>query len=524
MKAKIILLISVVVVCLSCKKEDNRNGVVGVPSVQTNSPLFVYSSDVGLSGRIVSSGASELTEKGFCWSTSPGSSLANNSTIIAGTDTGLFSFIVPITNPDTIYFRAYAKNSLGTGYGSEVSVIVPNYNTPPTLDGLSVNATNNVTFQLASSVLSEGSDPAIHGFVVGMLPSPTLNNSDVISFSETGTGGFDTTVSLMANSTYYIRAFAQNSAGITYSVQRSIVTSNPILGSVVLNQPVVLSCTEIEVSSVINSLGGDQLAFSGFCWSTQANPTISNNTQTTQNPIFSSTDFFIVSGLMPSTTYHFRAFVSNAQGVAYSQDQSITTDAQALAVVGSIPCSQITYSSAFATGTVDNDGCSSVISRGFCYSTNSNPTINNSIVNSGSGIGLFSTTISNLNAGTTYHLRPFAQNASGFSYGSEVTFTTLSFGPPSVATLAFNSVTSTSATISGSVSADGGSAVITRGVCYSTTTNPTISNSVSFSGSGLGSFSCNLSGLASGTTYYVRAFAINSFGTGYGSTLSFTTP
>ena len=84
-------------------------------------------------------------------------------------------------------------------------------------------------------------------------------------------------------------------------------------------------------------------------------------------------------------------------------------------------------------------------------------------------------------------------------------------------------VSLTTATVGGNVTSDGGAVVIERGVVYSTSQNPTTSNSKKTSGSGTGSFSVSLSGLSEGTTYYVRAYAINSKGISYGEEKSFTT-
>ena len=69
----------------------------------------------------------------------------------------------------------------------------------------------------------------------------------------------------------------------------------------------------------------------------------------------------------------------------------------------------------------------------------------------------------------------------------------------------------------------GGATVTERGICWSTSHNPTTSGSHANSGTGTGSFSVNMTGLAANTTYYVRAYAINSAGTSYGSEVSFTT-
>ncbi len=96
--------------------------------------------------------------------------------------------------------------------------------------------------------------------------------------------------------------------------------------------------------------------------------------------------------------------------------------------------------------------------------------------------------------------------------------------PPLVTTTAASAITFTTAVSGGNVTSDGGAPVTARGVCWSTSPNPTIANSLTSNGTGLGSFTSNLSGLSPGTTYYVRAYATNQSGTGYGNEISFTTP
>jgi uncharacterized protein (TIGR02145 family) len=81
----------------------------------------------------------------------------------------------------------------------------------------------------------------------------------------------------------------------------------------------------------------------------------------------------------------------------------------------------------------------------------------------------------------------------------------------------------TSATSGGNVTDDGGSAIVSRGVCWSLINPPTIADSKTEDGEGTGSFSSDISELNVGTIYYVRAYATNSSGTVYGMVLSFTT-
>lgn len=84
-------------------------------------------------------------------------------------------------------------------------------------------------------------------------------------------------------------------------------------------------------------------------------------------------------------------------------------------------------------------------------------------------------------------------------------------------------ITSASANTGGNITSEGGAAVTTRGICYSTSPNPTTANNLITAGSGIGSFSTTLTGLTPNTTYYARAYAINSFGTAYGNQQVFTT-
>jgi uncharacterized protein (TIGR02145 family) len=98
--------------------------------------------------------------------------------------------------------------------------------------------------------------------------------------------------------------------------------------------------------------------------------------------------------------------------------------------------------------------------------------------------------------------------------------------PGSLATITTTTVTNISGTTAvsgGNITNNGGSLVTQRGVCYSTSANPTTANSTIISGSGTGSFTSNLTALTANTTYYVRAYAINSSGTSYGNQVSFTT-
>jgi len=98
-----------------------------------------------------------------------------------------------------------------------------------------------------------------------------------------------------------------------------------------------------------------------------------------------------------------------------------------------------------------------------------------------------------------------------------------SAGLPTVTTANAIGITSKSAKSGGYVTNDGGATVSERGVCYSSTPNPTTDNNKVISGSGTGIYDAVLTGLAEGTLYHIRAYAINSTGTAYGEDVHFTT-
>ena len=96
-------------------------------------------------------------------------------------------------------------------------------------------------------------------------------------------------------------------------------------------------------------------------------------------------------------------------------------------------------------------------------------------------------------------------------------------GLPTVFTLAATNVTGTSAKCGGNITADGGSTITARGICWGVSSSPTVDGDHIANGTGAGSFYVNLNDLQSGITYHVRAYAVNSVGTAYGNEITFTT-
>lgn len=214
----------------------------------------------------------------------------------------------------------------------------------------------------------------------------------------------------------------------------------------------------------------------------------------------------------------------NAQVVVMPSFQGVHTSAQ-IAQINTLITSNITQTTAESGGNILSNGGSAVIARGVCWSINSNPTINDNFTSNGTGTGQFSSVLSGLTPLTTYYVRAYATNNTGTSYGNQEIFTTLAVSPPTVITENIINIGITTATGGGNIISDGGSNVTARGVVWSTTQNPTVTANlgITTNGTGIGSFTSNITGLSDGVTYYVRAYATNSIGTAYGNQVSFTT-
>jgi hypothetical protein len=162
--------------------------------------------------------------------------------------------------------------------------------------------------------------------------------------------------------------------------------------------------------------------------------------------------------------------------------------------------------------------------KGVCYDIAPAPTTAKSkvVFTAPSTTATFNVKIGGLAYATKYYARAYGVNSSGTIYGEEVNFTTLPVGP-TVTTADISVITGNSAAGGGNVTNAGGAPVTARGVCFGITHNPTVSGSKTTDASGIGAFTSALTSLKGNTLYYVRAYATNSAGTGYGPEKSFTT-
>ncbi|HET8540370.1 MAG TPA: hypothetical protein VFL83_10910 [Anaeromyxobacter sp.] len=278
---------------------------------------------------------------------------------------------------------------------------------------------------------------------------------------------------------------------------------------------------EAVVDAAVTDSGGELVFARGVVIATHADPTLDDTIWFSgggAGPFATR-----CSDLAPATTYHVRAFATNAMGTSYGVERSFTTLALTVPVLTTRPPENVTTTTAISGGDVTDDGGTPVLARGVCWSLAAEPTLADACATGGEGAGSFLAIATGLAPSTSYHVRSYATNAQGTSFGDDLTFTTAAVPLATVTTTAPSAISYTTATGGGSVTADNGATVTSRGICWGTSPSPTTAGAKYAEAGGLGSFSAPITGLAAGTTYYVRAFAVSTAGTSYGNEVSFTT-
>ena len=170
----------------------------------------------------------------------------------------------------------------------------------------------------------------------------------------------------------------------------------------------------------VTSDGNSPVTDRGICWSTSQNPTVSDSHthDSSGTGVFTSSLISLTKG----TLYYVRAYAINAIGTSYGSQQSFTSLIEPTVITTAE--SSVAETTATSGGNVTSDGGTTVTDRGVCWNTSGSPTTSDSHTHDSSGTGSFSSSITGLTGSTTYHVRAYAINSVGTSYGAEDDFTT----------------------------------------------------------------------------------------------------
>jgi uncharacterized protein (TIGR02145 family) len=544
----LIVLIILILLIHSCKKEEKTK----VPTLTTFEVTDITFTTASCNVNITNDGNSPITVRGVCWSESQNPRILDEKTI-DGNGVGEFtSDIIGLLPNTTYYIRSYATNNVGTAYGNQVTLKTNELN----LAILDVSKDKEWSYWV---IAKDGSNYFVklnaNNRPISAYFKPDINNKGYsIFFDEKGLPSkmvVENFVFIFSNYRDQLVDVALISPNGDINIQRDLKVSIDLdffnKKSFVTDLAFGLNITSkaIGIASCIGSL----VTVTGVgavigipllvgCASTIVGiaATIFPDEVGAIGDNFKAVGLF--AGVAGCALGDMTACVSVAEKAAIeyeiialnSMENANVSNAILELKLPTITTNTVTSvfsSSAVSGGNISSTGGASIIARGICWSTSANPTTALSTKTSdGTGIGAFTSSITGLTANTTYYVRAYATNSVGTTYGSQISFVTASITPvvPTLSTAATTSITRTTATSGGNITSNGGATVTASGVCWSTTTNPTISLSTKTTdGSATGAFTSSITGLTVNTTYYVKAYAINSRGTAYGSELTFTT-
>lgn len=290
-----------------------------------------------------------------------------------------------------------------------------------------------------------------------------------------------------------------------------------------------------QLGAEITEDGGANVTERGIVWSVNVNPVIGGSGVTKVQEGGSGTGVFslVAGGLPDNQMIYFRGYATNSAGTSYTTDATFTTEvAPTLPTIIDPSSANITNQSADLGANVTDNGNAAISETGIVWSTSPDPVIGGSGVTkvqaSIAALGVFMVSVSGLPEDTDIYFRGYAINVAGTAYTSDATFKTL---PQPVLPTIINptsaSITHEAAMLGAEVTDDGNATITERGIVWGTSTDPVIGETgvvkLADSGTGLGTFTRQANSLPSNTMIYFRGYAINSAGTAYTNTTSFTT-
>lgn len=500
------------------------------PTVTVESVSEIKFNSALLHGTVVSVGSDKITRYGFCWGEKSTPTIEDNFSNLGDCSTAeAFESIANNLKSETkYYFRAYAENNVGLVYSEKTL----SFTTTglPSLPGVSTGSVENVTANTArakGTLTSLGNVDKIthYGHVWGLSAKPTLEDAKYSDLGEaTTTSSFVSDVSeLSSHTTYYIRAYATNEKGTSYGEDITFVTSKED-AKVSTSEVTEIVHNAATCGGVITQTGGHTITEKGVCYGKNALPTVNDSKQVATSEKDASFSCRIT-GLEKETTYYVRAYVKTSDNTLfYGDDLSFkTTKEVKLPTLSSVTISNIQTTSATFVGTIISDGESEITECGFCWSDVAEPTIVDNKASCDPQSKEMGKNITSLKEGTKYYVRAYAKNAMGYAYSEVASFETQAITVPSLSNTTIENIGKTTADASASIVSNGNSPILEVGFCWSTSPNPTIYDNTVTGNVSSNPVSITINGLPGLTTIFVRAFARNSKGVGYGDPTSFQT-
>ena len=362
-----------------------------------------------------------------------------------------------------------------------------------------------------------GKTDAVRGVAWAISPAAPLTGTLVPG---PGTGLGDYTVNLTGlpvHTTIKYAAYTTDSLGTTTvdAAPLSLTTLAAVAPTVTTTAVSAIGFHTATGGGNVTDNGGSNVTAKGICWATTANPTVagSHTSDGTGTGIFTSS----IAGLNPDVLYHVRAYATNAIGTSYGNDLTFMSAAE-VPILTSLPTFTFGLTTATLRATITNNEGFAITESGQYWGTTNNPVgAGTKVVGTLVQSGYFETLVTELPAGTKIYTCAYATNAQGTGYGAVLNFTTVAAVKPTIITTLPSSPIFNVVLAGGTNVSDGGATLTETGIAWNTTPNPVIGDNKSVnSGDNYQPFVVGFGSTAS-TKYYIRAYATNSVGTGYGS-------
>lgn len=324
----LLLLVGATVIFASCTK-DTAN--VRLPQrLATTQSQNLKSDAATVVGFVVAAGDGFI-EKGICYNTATAPTISNNKVAYTGQNsTATFNVTLTGLNYATKYYaRAYATTESGTIYGDEITF--KTLSVVPKLTTAVITAITGTTATGGGNITDNGGEVVTaRGICWSTKPAPTTADSKTTD--DKGNGVFASNMTnLLGKTTYYVRAYATNSIGTAYGNEVSFTT---LVAVPTLTTTAVTGVTAAGAVTGGNITfdGGGAVTARGVCYSTSANPVITD--KITSNGTGSGAYASTITGLNVATLYHVRAYATNSAGTAYGPDVTFMTYPTVLYALG----------------------------------------------------------------------------------------------------------------------------------------------------------------------------------------------
>jgi len=516
------------------------------PTVASSAASAITATSATLNGSVSANGASTTVTFDFGTTASYGAlgspAAATQSPLVSGASNAPVSVTVTGLTCNTQYhFRANANNGVGgTINGTDLTFTTSACAAAaPTVTTLTATSITTTTATLNGTVSANGAGTTVT-FDYGTTPSYGLNNTAAQSpllASASNTAVTYAVTGLTCGTTYHFRANANNGVGGTINgADQSFATaacaaSSPTATTVAATS---ITTTSALLNGTVTANGASTTVVFDYGITNAYGSTINAS----QSPLSSGSSNAPVSaalsGLVCNTMYHFRATANNGVGGTITgSDLTFTTNAcpGVPPTATTVAASAVTVTGATVNGTVTANGASTTVDfdYGPTPSYGSNVAAAQSPLAAAANNAAVSAALSALTCNTTYHFRVNANNGTGGTiHGADLTFLTNACPvlPPTATTNGAGAITVNSATLNGTVSANGAATT----VMFEYGTTPAYGSSLTAAQSPLGNaasntaVSVNATGLACGTQYHFRVDANNGVGgTIHGADLTFST-